>query len=203
MTMHTVAFVGIAAAIVISPGPHMMIVTRNALTGGRAAGLATAAGIATGTAVWAGLAAAGLAALVAASNEILVIVRWAGAGYLLWLGISFLVRPPVNWAPPDAAPARLAGWAGPFRVGVLSNLLHPGQVIFFSSLLPQFADAGADPASEMIRLSAVFVGVVLIWFSIYALVISRVRLTARGGVIAQRISALALIGFAVMLVLSR
>src|SRR6188472_648882 len=84
------AFVGIAALVIVTPGPDTALTIRNALLGGRAAGVATAAGVALGLAVWTVSASAGLAALLVASEPAFVAVKLAGAAYLVLLGATTL-----------------------------------------------------------------------------------------------------------------
>src|SRR5215472_12848035 len=86
------AFVPAAALLVVAPGPDTLLVLRNAARGGRRAGLATAAGTVTGLLVWAVAAALGLAALVRASEVGYLVVRWAGAAYLVFLGSQLIWR---------------------------------------------------------------------------------------------------------------
>ena len=86
------AFVGVAALVIVTPGPDTALTVRNALLGGRGAGVATAAGVALGLAVWTAAASAGLAALLVASEPAFVAVKLAGAAYLVLLGAQTLVH---------------------------------------------------------------------------------------------------------------
>src|SRR4051794_36980418 len=84
------AFVGISALVITTPGPDTAMTIRNALLGGRSAGLATARGVSTGLAIWALAASAGLVALLIASEPLFLAVKYAGAAYLVWLGVQSL-----------------------------------------------------------------------------------------------------------------
>ena len=86
------AFVGVAALVIVTPGPDTALTVRNALLGGRRAGVATAAGVALGLAVWTAAASAGLAALLVASEPAFVAVKLAGAAYLVLLGAQTLLH---------------------------------------------------------------------------------------------------------------
>jgi threonine/homoserine/homoserine lactone efflux protein len=86
MVAAVLSFLPAAALLVVAPGPDSLLVLRNSARGGRAAGLATAAGTVTGLVAWAAAAALGLAALLRASELGYTAVRWAGAGYLVFLG---------------------------------------------------------------------------------------------------------------------
>src|SRR6266850_3596892 len=90
------AFLGISALVIATPGPDTAITIRNSLAGGRVAGQATAAGVATGQAIWAFATSAGIAALLVACEPLFLTVKYAGAAYLVWLGVQSLrtaVRP--------------------------------------------------------------------------------------------------------------
>src|SRR5215471_13469413 len=145
-----VTFVPAAALLVIAPGPDSLLVLRNSARGGRRAGLATAAGTVTGLLVWAAAAALGLAALLRASQIGYLVVRWAGAAYLVFLGSQLIWRSrrsrgaeeqpgPVRAA---ASRRRLAG----FLTGAGTNLLNPKVGIFFISFLPVFIPRDAPVA---------------------------------------------------------
>ena len=84
------AFVGISALVITTPGPDTAMTIRNALLGGRSAGLSTALGVSTGLAIWALATSAGLAALLIASEPLFLAVKYVGAGYLVWLGVQSL-----------------------------------------------------------------------------------------------------------------
>lgn len=197
-----VPFIGLAALIVLTPGPDLMLVTRSVLAGGRRAGVLTALGIATGAAAWALAATAGLATLLSASPDLLGVIRLLGAGYLGWIGLRALLTAGAATMPPadDAEPPR-GSWTEPYRIGLITNLLHPGQVVFYTSLLPQFIDPSGDPTVQVLRLGAVFVTIVLVWFAVYSVVISSVRVPRwdRLAPVLTRVTGVVLIGFAIRL----
>src|SRR5260370_17709557 len=100
---------GISALVSMTPGQHTAITSRNTWTGGRAGGLATALGVATGQAIWALATSAGIVALLVASEPLFQAVKYAGAAYLVWLGLP---SPPAALHPaacpgPGPAPAPL------------------------------------------------------------------------------------------------
>src|SRR3954447_1783680 len=82
------AFLVLAVAVIVTPGPDTALTIRNTLVGGRRAGVATAVGVATGQAVWTVAASAGVAALLVASETAFSVVKYAGAAYLVYLGLS-------------------------------------------------------------------------------------------------------------------
>ena len=168
---HLAAFVGISAIVICTPGPDTALVVRNTLFGGRVNGVRTAAGIVLGIALWTLAASAGIAALVAASRPLFDALRFLGAAYLIWLGLSMLRR---------GRRAEIAARPGAgFRQGLLSNLGNPKIAVFFTSLLPQFAAGFLGLAA----LGALFCAMGALWLTGYALVVAR----ARGFVLRPRV----------------
>ena len=84
------AFLGVSLVVIVVPGPDTALTVRNALTGGRHAGVATAAGVATGQAVWTVASGVGIAELIQASEPAFLVMRAVGAAYLIALGLQSL-----------------------------------------------------------------------------------------------------------------
>jgi threonine/homoserine/homoserine lactone efflux protein len=165
-----VAFLGVATIVIVTPGPDTALTIRNALVGGRRGGALTALGVATGQAVWALAAGAGLAALLQASAPAFTAVRLAGAAYLVYLGAQAL-RAAARREPYSAARSRnVAGSA--YRQGLLSNLGNPKMAVFFTSLLPQVAPGGASFAA-LAGLGVVFALMTLTWLTAYGLAVAK------------------------------
>jgi threonine/homoserine/homoserine lactone efflux protein len=167
LTGPLVAFIGIAALVICTPGPDTAMTIRNALLGGRSAGLATALGVSTGLAIWALATSAGLVALLIASEPLFLAVKYAGAAYLVWLGLQSL-RAAFGLRPRQA-----------YMQGVVSDLSNPKIAAFFSSLLPQFAPAGAADFVGLAALGLLFSLMTLVWLTGYALATARMRDTLR------------------------
>ncbi|MHA7871244.1 MAG: LysE family translocator [Hyphococcus sp.] len=147
-------FLFLAGALLlnITPGPDMAFTLATSARGGARAGAAAAVGVGVGSLAWAVLTATGLAALLAASEHALTLIRIAGGSYLLFLAVrTFMHRREV----PDAAGAADAMRA--FRAGVLTNLLNPKVGLFYLAFLPGFVDPSAGSAAlQMLLLGAVF-----------------------------------------------
>jgi threonine/homoserine/homoserine lactone efflux protein len=174
------AFLGISVLVICTPGPDTAMTIRNALLGGRSAGLATAAGVSTGLAIWALATSAGLVALLIASEPLFLAVKYAGAAYLVWLGLQSLRaafgRQAHQGAHPQAIGQPAAHRLPPrqaYLQGVVSDLGNPKIAAFFSSMLPQFAPAGATDFLGLAALGLVFSLMTLLWLSGYALVTAR------------------------------
>ncbi len=159
-----------ALVLIMLPGPDQVLITRNALVGGRHGGLLTMLGGVIGLTVHASAAALGLSALLLASATAFTVLKIAGATYLLWLGAQMLrsasrsQRSPVA-DEPVAVPRRRSAY---LRQGFLSNALNPKVALFFVTLLPQFLSANTgSPRTEALLLSAIFAGLYLAWFGLY------------------------------------
>jgi threonine/homoserine/homoserine lactone efflux protein len=165
------AFLGISALVIVTPGQDTALAIRNSLLGGRRAGVFTALGVSTGQAVWALATSAGLAALIVAFEPAFVTLKLVGAAFLVYLGAQALLA-----AIRGTHVERREG-GGPltsrtaFRQGVLSNLGNPKMAVFFTSLLPQF---GAESFGGLLALGLVFCTMTFVWLCGYAFVVARV-----------------------------
>jgi threonine/homoserine/homoserine lactone efflux protein len=144
-------FMTATLALNLAPGPDMLYVSTRSLAQGRRAGVISALGIAAGAVVHTVAIASGLAALLRALPLAYEIVRFAGAAYLIWLGVQALRG--------KAGPAssktldRASEWAV-FRQGAITNILNPKVALFFLAFLPQFV----DPARGSVALQIVVLG---------------------------------------------
>src|ERR687890_919436 len=132
MWLALATFIPAATLIVLVPGPDTLLVLRSIVRGGRRHGWATAAGVLTGLLVWAAVAAAGLAAVLRASEVAYNVLRIAGACYLVLLGVQSLrsLRRPATAEEP--APDAHRGVLGTgYLAGVITNLLNPKVGVFF------------------------------------------------------------------------
>ncbi len=177
------AFLGLSAVVIVTPGPDTALTIRNALIGGRRGGVLTAAGVATGQAAWTLAAAAGVAALLRASEPLFVAVRLAGAAYLAFLGARTLVAAARRAAQSHAATGRAAGC---YRQGLISNLGNPKMALFFTSLLPQF---GGTSFAALFTLGLVFCTMTLVWLSAYGVVVAKAGDVLRRGPVRRALDA--------------
>ena len=164
------AFLAVAAVVIVTPGQDTALTVRNTLAGGRRAGVRTAVGVVCGQATWALAASAGVAALLVASETGFVALKLAGAAYLVYLGLQALrhaIRPSTR-AVARAGGTRLAAPCA-FRQGLLSNLGNPKMAIFFTSLLPQFGTS----FWSLLALGLLFCSLTLAWLSAYSFAVAR------------------------------
>jgi threonine/homoserine/homoserine lactone efflux protein len=162
-----VAFLGVSALVIVTPGQDTALTIRNTLAGGRRAGVRTATGVVAGQAVWAVAASAGLAALLVASEPAFVALKIAGAAYLVYLGAQSLLAAVRRTAVPH--PMARASGGHEVRHGLLSNLGNPKMAVFFSSLLPQFGDT----FPLLLGLGLLFCALTLIWLVSYSFAVAR------------------------------
>ena len=133
-----VAYIGLALAISIVPGPNVLFVMTQSAWRGPQAGLYAAGGIESANTLYVLCSAAGLASLIAASGTAFELIKWAGAAYLAWLGFQ-AIRASFNSAAP--APISLGeASARAWRDGAMVGLGNPKTILFFLALFPQFID---------------------------------------------------------------
>jgi threonine/homoserine/homoserine lactone efflux protein len=174
MGLHLTAFLGIAAIVIITPGPDTALVTKNALLHGRRPAIATAFGVTSGLLVWTLAAALGVAAVVHASATAFTVMKLAGAAYLIWLGIQTL-RAAGHRSQEEGVPAngrRLDVVRG-FRQGLINDLANPKIAAFFTSLLPQFIESGQSVLVPFLVLGALFAAITLAWLVAFAVMASK------------------------------
>lgn len=164
-----VAFLGVSALVICTPGQDTALTVRNTLAGGRASGVGTAAGVALGQVVWALAASAGVATLLAASEPAFLALRAAGAAYLVYLGCRTLWTALRRHRERPAAPGRPLTARDGARQGLLSNLGNPKMAAFFTSLLPQFADSFPG----LLALGLAFSLLTFTWLAGYALAVTK------------------------------
>jgi threonine/homoserine/homoserine lactone efflux protein len=171
---HFAAFLGVSAIVIMTPGPDTALTIRNTLMGGRRSGLFTAFGVSAGQAAWTLATAAGIAALLAASEPAFLAVKLLGSAYLVWLGAQTLVRAfsRARQARGEVPrPHRLRPRTA-LRQGVVSNLGNPKMAAFFPSLLPQFAPQGHTFAALLV-LGLVFSALTFSWLTAYVFTVAR------------------------------
>ena len=163
------AFFIASLALAITPGPAVIYVVTRTLAQGRRAGLASVAGVALGNLGNAIGAAIGLAALFAISSLAFTVVKYAGAAYLVYLGVRALRT---SSSATTQGGFGVASHARIFRDGFLVALLNPKTAIFFAAFLPQFMDPAQSAIVQSISLGVVFVLIATVTDCIYVLAAS-------------------------------
>ncbi len=200
--VHLWAFIGISAVVILAPGPDTVVVTRNALLGGRRSALGTSVGVSAGLVVWTTTAAIGVAAIVRESEAVFSAIKVLGAIYLVYLGVQSLRAAGARARGEDGG-ARGGALRG-FRQGLLSDLGNPKIAVFFTGLLPQFVSAHQPVLLPSLILGLLFVAMTLAYltaYSVLAVRFARVLERPRVRATLDRISGVVLIGLGVRLVL--
>jgi threonine/homoserine/homoserine lactone efflux protein len=170
---------GIASlALLVIPGPAVLYIINRSVTDGRNVALAAVAGLEIGNFMHVIAATVGLSAVIAASATAFLIVKWIGAGYLVYIGIRTLVkRPQAATQASDQMTRRRA-----FTQGIVVNTFNPKVALFFLSFLPQFIDADRGSAAlQSLILGTTFVILGSVSDSLFALLASALRGTLLRG----------------------
>ncbi len=222
-----IGFLTASIVIIVVPGVDFALVTRQTVRHGRRAGFAVLGGLFVAALVHASLATAGLSALLISSPRVYTVLRIAGALYLIYLGGTILWATRPRRTTPAAQPVTVGGGAGDgpgatppqpaapeeehvarrsFTMGIASQLLNVKVVIFYVSFVPQFVTPGEGAAARTAVLAATFIGLAVLWWACYILLIDRLHtwLTRPSVlVVIERVTGLILIVLAVRLALSQ
>jgi threonine/homoserine/homoserine lactone efflux protein len=157
------AFSVAAGLLTITPGLDTALVLRTAAAEGWRRATAVAVGIGLGCLAWGAAAAFGAGALLVASHAAYTALKWAGAAYLVWLGVNLLRRPRAGFDTGAGAPPPSGGLGAALAKGFWNNLLNPKVGVFYVSFLPQFIPTGASPAAFGLLLASIHVAMGLAW----------------------------------------
>ncbi|MEL7462143.1 MAG: LysE family translocator [Pseudomonadota bacterium] len=177
------AFLAASTALLLIPGPTVLLVLAYALGEGRRVAVPTALGVAAGDLIAMSLSLLGLGALVLASATAFVVLKWIGAVYLVWLGVRMIRRAghgPAQYARPPGGLAPRAAFAN----AAVVTALNPKLIAFFIAFVPQFIDPGAVFWPQAAILIVTFVVLAGVNALAYALAATRLRgVMARPGVL--------------------
>jgi homoserine/homoserine lactone efflux protein len=214
-----VAFAVLETILCITPGPAVLFTVGSTLSRGRAAGFAAVTGIVTGNTIYFVLSATSLGAILLASYEVFTLIRWAGAAYLIYLGLRALfgkhdalpesadVRGPSTEFIPSRVEGRGMTAVRPaFAGGTMTQLSNPKALIFFSALLPQFIDPHRWLVGQVAILGITSQIIEALVMTTYILLASGVARSAKKTVVAgifERVAGVFLIGAALKLALTK
>jgi threonine/homoserine/homoserine lactone efflux protein len=173
-----------ALALVAIPGPNLIYIVTRSIDQGRRAGLVSAFGVESATLVHVAAAAAGLSAALASSATAFSVVKYAGATYLLYLGVRTLAARGTTSHGDARTPAPASRVAGE---GFVVNLLNPKVALFFLAFLPQFVDPDGGPAwAQVLVLGGVLVLIGLTIDLVYAVAAGSISAWVRGSARLER-----------------
>lgn len=199
------AFAAAALLLSITPGLDTALILRTAAAEGPRRALMATLGIACGCLIWGVATALGLSVLLAASETAYTLLKWAGAAYLVWLGINLILKPRERFELTSAG-GKAAGHGNWMLRGFLTNILNPKVGMFYISFLPQFVPAGFDPPPFILLLAVIHVVIGTAWLCLLIAAMRPLKAwLARPGVVRvlDRITGLVFIGFGVKLALER
>jgi threonine/homoserine/homoserine lactone efflux protein len=196
------AFVAACIALALLPGPIVTLLIANGLRHGTRAALTNILGVQAALLIVIGILAVGLTSLMATMGYWFDWVRFAGAAYLVWLGIK-LIRSPVEGIDASAPPPPPRG--GFFLQGFVVALSNPKLLVFFGAFIPQFMDMNQDHLSQVLLLGVTFMVLAGLTDAIYALLAGRIRtiFSARRTRLISRISGGFMVGGGIWLALTR
>ncbi|MGV9264663.1 LysE family translocator [Kitasatospora sp. NPDC003701] len=203
MTTALWSFALVVGLLTLTPGLDTALVLRTSALGERRQAWGVVLGIQTGTLIWGTLTSAGVTALLTASQLAYEVLRWAGAAYLVWMGIGML-RNRGGGAEPEQAPAD-GGFRSGWRRGTLTNLLNPKVGVFYVAVLPQFIPAGAPHFAAGVALTGVHVLEGLLWSAVlvgFARVVRGWLSRPAARRLLDRVTGAVVVGFGVRLALS-
>ena len=150
-------FAATEAALSLCPGPAVMLVVGCGIAHGWRRSLCATLGILCANAVYFALSASGIGTLVAASGDLFAVIRWLGAGYLVYLGLMAIFGKPSPLTISSQA-GKPGGGMAIFRTALLLQLANPKALLMFVAILPQFIDPASPVGPQMLILAALSIG---------------------------------------------
>jgi hypothetical protein len=173
-----IAFAIASLALLVIPGPAVLYVINRSISDGRSTALAAVAGLEIGNFMHVIAATVGLSAVIAASATAFGVVKWIGAGYLIYIGLRTLSRKPASFNQEQKSLSRRKS----FTQGIVVNTFNPKVALFFLSFLPQFIDTEKGSAAlQSLILGSLFVAIGLCTDGLYAFLASALRSTLLRG----------------------
>ncbi|MEV8517339.1 LysE family translocator [Dactylosporangium sp. NPDC051484] len=204
------AFVVVVGLLTMTPGMDTALILRTAAVGAPRRAWGVVIGIQSGTLTWGVLTSAGVTALLTASHLAYEALRWAGACYLIWMGLSMLWaarhrRSNQSIQPIDESPAAGNDFVPGWRRGTLTNLLNPKMGAFYVAFLPQFIPSGASAFAFGVLLTCVHILLGTAWSAVLVLLAHRLRTVLQRPAarrLLDRITGTVITGFGIRLAIS-
>jgi threonine/homoserine/homoserine lactone efflux protein len=180
--LHVLAFAGVTALLVMSPGPNGVLIAKTVPTSGRAAGFANVAGFVAAFYVHGALSIFGISIILVRSAEAFFVVKMLGAAYLCWIGFKALRDAWRGIAKvAEVAPARRRHLAKAFAEGFVTNVFNPKVSMFYLAAFPQFIPLGEGAVTSAFLLVCVHALINAVWFTAMILLFARLTRAARSG----------------------
>ncbi|MEV4222431.1 LysE family translocator [Nonomuraea sp. ATR24] len=198
--MDIAGFALVVALLTVTPGLDTALILRTSLLAGRRPAWGVALGVQLGVLVWGLVSVAGLSTLLAASQFAYDVLRWAGAAYLVWMGLRLLfVRKDAHVEAPAEREVRFRTG---FRRGLVTNLLNPKVGAFYVAMLPQFLPSDQADAASGLLLAGVHVAEGLVWSGVliaFAAVMGGLLRAPAVRRLLDRVTGVVIVGFGVRL----
>jgi homoserine/homoserine lactone efflux protein len=193
------AYVAVLAVVCITPGPAVILTSAQAAARGVRSSLAIIAGVQAGNLIYFLLSAIGLGAIIVASETAFLLIKYAGGGYLIYLGVRAFFSPA---AAAGEQPSR-QHWRRVFVHGIAAQLANPKSVLFYVALLPQFIVPGPDLVRQLLILGVTDVVVEVPILATYAALAARGGAYVGGSAWRERLTGSALIAAGAAVLLAR
>jgi threonine/homoserine/homoserine lactone efflux protein len=183
------AFAALSAVLVAIPGPAVILVLKSAMLRSRGSAIVTALGVLTADMIWAIMSALGVTAVLVSSQIAFDVVRFLGAGYLIYLGVRlFFARDLAALSPTEGSdqPRTAVTRRRAYREGFISDLSNPKTVLVYASVIPQFLSGGSAPIDAFV-LGVVFAGLGFLSLLVYAVVFGAAGTLLRDGKVVRNI----------------
>ncbi|MED1778945.1 LysE family transporter [Bacillus subtilis] len=205
--MHSLlAYIPIAAMMVIIPGADTMLVMKNTLRYGPKAGRYNILGLATGLSFWTVIAILGLSVVIAKSVILFTTIKYLGAAYLIYLGVkSFFAKSMFSLDDMQSQAKNMASspkryYKTSFMQGSLSNILNPKTVLVYVTIMPQFINLNGNINQQLIILASILTLLAVLWFLFLVYIINYAKKWMKNSKfqkVFQKITGIILVGFGI------
>ncbi|MEC1257500.1 LysE family transporter [Bacillus subtilis] len=205
--MHSLlAYIPIAAMMVIMPGADTMLVMKNTLRYGPKAGRYNILGLATGLSFWTVIAILGLSVVIAKSVILFTTIKYLGAAYLIYLGVkSFFAKSMFSLDDMQSQAKNMASspkryYKTSFMQGSLSNILNPKTVLVYVTIMPQFINLNGNINQQLIILASILTLLAVLWFLFLVYIIDYAKKWMKNSKfqkVFQKITGIMLVGFGI------
>ena len=205
--MHSLlAYIPIAAMMVIIPGADTMLVMKNTLRYGPKAGRYNILGLATGLSFWTVIAILGLSVVIAKSVILFTTIKYLGAAYLIYLGVkSFFAKSMFSLDDMQSQAKNMASspkryYKTSFMQGSLSNILNPKTVLVYVTIMPQFLNLNGNINQQLIILASILTLLAVLWFLFLVYIIDYAKKWMKNSKfqkVFQKITGIILVGFGI------
>ena len=193
------AFIGASAALIAMPGPNAVLIMARTLSHGRRAGFATLVGTWSGAAAQLGIVVAGLTAVAIALADVIDVIRWLGAAWLVFQGLRMIFARSRDPAAPVSMPRR----SGLIAQGFLTGLANPKSLVFYGAFLPQFIATDRPAGPQLIVLALTFLALAFPGDTIWIFGAGGLRRVVRSERVTQTVAGTLLVGAGAGLALIR